>query len=187
MITQTTDFEGVQSLLYEDELVNAPMIRLLNAPPANLEIWLDSMPQSSGVLFIQPPQPGTWDAAQYPMCWQRIWIQSLSTAGVDGLIDRLPSKREFLFKLHRPWIAAHLMGRLSLEWKGGLSYFMLIPCDFVDRREHNVIELAAHHIPQATDLFTHPGRTPSATNICPARYGRVWCLSGGRTYIGSIC
>ncbi len=59
MITETTDFKGVQSLLYEDELVNAPMIRLLNAPPANLEIWLDSMPQSSGVLFIQPPQPGT--------------------------------------------------------------------------------------------------------------------------------
>ena len=35
---------------------------------------------------------------------------------------------------------------------------MLISCDFVDRREHDVIELAAHHIPQAIDLFTHSGR-----------------------------
>ena len=159
MITKTRNFTQVQSLLYEDELINSPMIRLLATLGLDIEIWLDSAPTSNGVLFIQSPCSGTWDAAQYPLNWKRVWIQSLSTYGVDALIERLPNHHELLFKFHRPWMATYLAQRLELERKLTLFYFTLTLSDFVDRRRHNVTQFTTDPTAQAAELLKNSGRS----------------------------
>ena len=159
MVTQAEDFKFVQSLLYEDELINSPMIRLLDTPEPDALVWMNNAPEAGGVLFVQSPGVGTWDAAQYPVPWRRVWLESCSPSGVDGLLEYLPKNRELLFKFHRPWIAAHVTRRLPLARKQALRYLTLPADRFVDRPKHGVMQLTSAHVGQVVDLMTRTGRS----------------------------
>ena len=159
MVQKTTDVKLVQSLLYTDEFINSPMIRLLDIPNLDVQMWVNDTGHSSDVLLVKSTAPGTWDAAQYPAQWKRVWLEALTGQGANVLLDYVPKGEPFIFKFHRPWLAAYFTRVLPLEWKQTLCYFTLAADGFTDRQSHEVVQLSWEHMSEATALLQHSGRS----------------------------